>query len=207
MEAISFKSSHWVKQKVNVPHQVWHSQTGDGLGLYHFNIPPNIPVPLEAIDKLRQFYRLQAAEGHSGVIQLDVIEIDGVPVIKSIIKVPQSPSGMTYLGSYTFPRRDFSYVLKIQCQEYGTTGLREAVILNRKMADGQVAISDEGTITGWMADPYDPNFKGRILRNLAEAEQYDSEFPAHPLSRLRFYLNDLQPTIRVSSSVKKSAPF
>ena len=48
--------------------------------------------------------------------------------------------------------------------------MREAVILDRLMASGQVEIDDNGRMAGWMADPYDPNFVGGLARNLAEDE-------------------------------------
>ena len=214
MDPISFNATGWFEQpKAQPPRlRVWHNQSRDGIGLYYFNIPPSIPAPLEDIDRLRHHQRLEFGNT-AGLIELNVILLDGVPAFRQIIKIPQTPTGITYLGGYTIPRRDFSFALRIQCQEYGTTGIREAFVMARLLETGQLSLSQvkaDGAAsmneTNWASDPYDPSFKGAILRNLAEDEQYDALFPDHPLSRLRHYINQLEPTIRIADEVKKSAP-
>ena len=55
------------------------------------------------------------------------------------------------------------------------TGIREAVILDRRFSEVKLP-----TLEGWQADPYDPSFHAPLQRNLAEAEEYDAEFPDHP---------------------------
>ncbi len=207
MEAISFKTIGWREQPGGDPHRVWHNDIGDGLGLYFFNLGPDIPVALERIDQLRQFYRLQLAQANGGLVELTVIQLDTIPTIRLIAKVRQVPRGMTYLGSFTNPRRDFSYVLKVQCMEYGTTGLREAVVLDQELGLGHVQIGQDNRLSNWFADPYEPTFGGAVLRNVAGDERYDSLFPDHPLSRVRRYLNELEPTIAISDAVKHSAAF
>ncbi len=113
---------------------------------------------------------------------------------------------MYYIGLWTFPRRDFSYVLKIQCQESGVTGQREALVLDRELAPGHLRPTQE-VMKSWAADPYDPTCQQGILRNLAEDEQYDAEFPDHPLSRLRRYFQQIEPTIAVADALKQSPEF
>lgn len=213
LDAISFDTSGWIEQpevelQPGEAHvRLWQNEIGDGLGLYYFNTAPDVPAPLSRIDQLRHFYRLSLAEDKSGIVELTVVQIDAIPAIKLIAKVPQEPHGMTYLGSYTFPRRDFSYVLKIQCLEYGTTGRRDAVVLDQELGLGHVQIGKDGRLINWGADPYDPTFKGGTLRNVADDERYDSQFPDHPLSRLRGYLNRLEPTITVADAVKQAKEF
>jgi len=206
MEAISFKTTGWREQPSEPPHRIWHNDTGDGLGLYYFGIAPDIPAPLENIDQLRQSYRLPP-QANSGLVELTVIQLDTIPALKLIMKVAQVPHGMTYLGSFTIPRRDFSYVLKVQCMEYGITGIREAVVWAQELARGRVLISQDKRLINWSADPYEPTFEGPVLRNVADDERYDSQFPNHPLSRVRRYLNELESTIAISNAVKHSAAF
>jgi len=87
---------------------VWHNDAGDGLGLFYFDLAPDIPVSLDSIDQLRQFYRLQLAEANSRLVEPTIIQLDTIPTIRLIAKVRQVPRGMTYLGSFTIPCRDFS---------------------------------------------------------------------------------------------------
>ena len=107
----------------------------------------------------------------------------------------------------SIPRRSFSYVLKIQCEERGPTGLRDASVLDQALAQGRVAIGKDGGVTGWAADPYDPDFRAEVLRNQADDERYDADFPDHPLSRLRRGLKDVESTLSLAASIKTAAEF
>ena len=211
VDAISFDTTDWVEQEREQNGsglvRLWHNNVGDGMGLYHFAIPPDIPVPLQALDQLRRSYGRSIGEAGGGLVALTVVQLDGLPAIQMIVKTPQAPSGMTYLGSFTIPRRSFSYVLKIQCPEHGITGVRDADVLARALAGGQVQIADSDELIGWWADPYDPGFRGPVLRNLSDDERYDGDFPDHPLSRLRRYLNDIRRSITIADSVKASAEY
>jgi hypothetical protein len=207
LQHVTFTVDGWIELWRNPTDRGWNNTSGDGLGLYYFNLPPDIPVALDHLDGLRQSYRHQLAASGGGLIELIVLDIDALPAIKLIAKVPQTPSGMTYLGSLTLPRRDFSYVIKFQCPELGPTGLREAVVMDQELAQQRITIDEAGQLRAWAADPYDPSFTGGVLRNRAEAEEYDQEFPDHPLSRMRRYVNALAPTIRVSDTIKRAPAF
>lgn len=108
------------------------------------------------------------------------------PAVRMIFKAPQQPTGMTYVGSITLPFRDFSFVIKVQCPERGWTGSREAMLLARRMAQGAVPVS-EGRIElpGW--DP--------------DAEDFDAEFPGHPVSRARRVLRRVAESLAIDPPV------
>ena len=80
------------------------------------------------------------------------------------------------------------------------------MIIAPMLQSGRVKVS-EGKLLGWMQDPYDPTINMPLMRNLAEAEEYDAQFPEHPLSRLRLILLQLQPSIRLAAEVKSAPPF
>ena len=48
-----------------------------------------------------------------------------------------------------------------------------------------------GRMLDWFADPYDPTLEYEVMRNRADDEEWDSQFPDHPLSRLRRNINEL----------------
>ena len=62
--------------------------------------------------------------------------------------------------------------------EEGQRGVREAMVM--------VML---GMPKDWMQDPYDKNFKKGIRRNKSEDEKFDSQFPYHPLTQARVFLN------------------
>ena len=70
--------------------------------------------------------------------------IDGCRAVWLIVKAPQKPHGMTYIGSLTFPFRNFSFVLKAVCVEHGTPGMREAVVLERFLAERDERVESGG---------------------------------------------------------------
>ncbi|HEX7870705.1 MAG TPA: hypothetical protein VF455_11400 [Chryseobacterium sp.] len=91
---------------------------------------------------------------------------------------------MTYIASVTIPFENYSFVIKIQAAEVGTTGIRDTVILNQMLMSGEVTVDEKG-LENWFEDPYNSNFKKGTLMNKSEQEKYDAEFPGHPLSIAR----------------------
>jgi hypothetical protein len=190
--------------------RIWYTAAGDGIGLYHFPIPPDIPANLESLQDVRLAYRKLTADSGEAIIEVETPIVDGCAAVRTIIKVPQQPHGMTYLGSVTLPFRNFSYVIKVQCEELGITGLRDSEILGEMLVTGEVRLDIEegkGRLLGWMQDPYDASIESRFARNRAEAPEYDVRFPEHPLSRLRPTLNHIQDTLRVGNDIKHEARF
>ncbi len=167
------------------------------LTLHYFAKAPDLPAPLTNIELIRDAYRQQAAQAGGGVISIEPLEIQKLLLLELIFKFPQEPQGMTYIGSLTLPFAALSYVIKIQCEELGVTGLREALIVNQFMESGQLALdAEKGVVLGWAADPYKKDYQGPCLRNRAEAEIYDRDFPEHPLSRLRDLLSKIKSTLK-----------
>jgi hypothetical protein len=187
--------------------RVWHSASGDAVGLHYFPTPPDIAADLEDLEDVRAFYRKTAAEAGLAIIEVEAPVIHGCRCVRMILKMPQQPTGMTYLGSLTLPFQDFSYVLKVGCVERGTTGMRDAIIANQCINEGTVSISSDGHIEGWMADPYDGSVRAPLMRNRSEAQEYDARFPEHPLSRARGVLNHVQATLTIDVDLRRSPSF
>src|SRR5262249_15378459 len=117
--------------------RVWFTPDGDGLGLYLCPVPPDLP-PARAVEELRAFYARSLEASGGRLVETAVLTVGGCAAVRVVFKAPQQPSGMTYVGSVTVPFRDFSFVVKVQCEERGTTGLREAVLLDRRLRAGDV---------------------------------------------------------------------
>jgi len=190
--------------------QVWYTPQGDGLGLFHFKIPPDIEANIDDVQSVRAYYRKLVGPSNEtvGIIEIDTIQIDGCQAIRTLLKSGTAPVGRTYLGSLTFPFRDFSLVLKVQCAERGMTGLRETIVLDQFLGSGTVQLaSDSGAPVGWLEDLYDPEESGPMTRNRSERVEYDVEFPDHPLSRARQILSHLERSVTVSSTVRGAPRF
>lgn len=187
LDSITFDSRGYESKGDPQPgrQRVWWSPDGDGVGLYMFLLAPDIPK-VATIEALHRYYVAQASAAGGGIVETTIVRASGMPVVQVISKSPQQPSGLTYVGALTIAFRDFSYVLKVQCAETGTTGIREATLLDRHLADG--GSLDPAT---WTMD----------------AATHDVEFPAHPLSRARRVLGHLRGSLVVSGEIAKLPGF
>jgi hypothetical protein len=173
--------------------RVWRFSDGDGVGVYFFNLEPDLPKSVEFASFVARTRDTVAASG-AALVECNVVTVDYTPAIRQITKMPQKPTGMTYLGAFTLPFAKFSYVVKVQCEERGVTGVREAVLLDEALHDKTVAISPESSTP--IDGDWDP-----------DSERFDDRFPTHPLSRMRRHLRYLQSCISVDKAVLRHARF
>jgi hypothetical protein len=188
--------------------RVWQCPTGDTLGLFFYPLRPDIKAALHNPDELRRFYRSMVESAGFGVIEIETCRVDGCTAIRTIFKAAQEPAGRTYLASITIPFAEFSYVLKVQCEESGMTGLRDTLVLQELLSKGLIDFDSESpSVNGWAQDPYDSTRRSAMTMNLSERAEYDTRFPDHPLSRARHTLDHLEKTVRLATEVKLSPVF
>jgi hypothetical protein len=206
--ALTFNETGFERQGYHNDVLIWLTPKGDGLGLFHYPIPPDIHADLSNIDSVRAFFRRCASEVGLGVVEIDTVVIDGYTAVRTLFKAAQQPTGRTYFGALTFPFRDFSYVMKVQCEERGMTGVRDTVVSMTLIKLGEIVVDVEsGRMTGWLDDPYDPTEVGPMTRNKSERPEYDAQFPDHPFSRARWVLNYLEHTVTIDEAVKRQPGF
>lgn len=188
--------------------RTWQADGGATIvSLNYFPLPPDIAVSLGRLDELRRSYRDGLGNGR-GLVELDVREVFDLRAVWLIFKVRQNPTGMTYVESLTLPFQEFSYVLKVDCAETGTTGVRDAVVFAMEQQSGRVKFNSPAEFPlGWTQDPYDPSFRSPVMRNLSDDERYDERFPDHPLSRARRLLTSMLSTLEVSDEVRTALKF
>jgi hypothetical protein len=195
LDSIGFDTAGWEPQGEPKPGQVrvWFTPGGDGVGLYFFGVPPDLPQNARSAKDLEAFYAAGLQGSGGQLVEVKLFPLDGCPAVQMICKMPQQPSGMTYVGSLTIPFRGFSFVVKAQCEERSPTGLRESVLLDRRLGAGDLPELAEGRIQlpGWNPDD----------------EAFDGEFPQHPLSRCRAILKRVSGCVAVAPGVKASPGF
>jgi len=196
LDAVSFDTTEYESQ--GEPEQgrlrVWFSPDGDGIGLYFFGKPPDLPANARTAAELRDYYDgVARAAGGVELVEASVCRAGQCQAVRVIFKTRQQPSGMTYVGSLTIPFREFSFVAKIQCEERGTTGVREAVLLDRRLQSGEVPSVSEGRmhLPGW--DP--------------DAEGFDAGFPDHPVSRVRRVLRHVAASLMIEPAIARLPGF
>jgi len=172
--------------------RLWWLPESGGVGLYLFPLTPDLPH-VATIGQLKEFYKSRMAK-NIRLVECSVVPLDGVQSIRLIIRELHEQRGATYVGSFTIPFRDFSFVIKIQCSEQGMTGLRETVIIAKALQNGTARWEEHGIpvlIGGWSCDD----------------EQFDETIPDHPLPRVRRELRHIAPSIHIEPKIKDEARF
>lgn len=109
--------------------------------------------------------------------------------IYSIVKTVNDPlSGVSYYLRMNIQYDKKIYEIEGEFSEYGTTGVRDSVILQLMMSQGIVTIEND-ILHGWLEDPYDKSYTKGVLMNLSEKEEFDEIFPDHPLTQAREFVN------------------
>ena len=180
-------------------------QNGDVFSINFFDKQPDIGAPLNDVAGIRNFYRQMLIPNNMALLECDVLSLGGVPSVYMLAKLLMEPRGFVFLASYTIPRQKHSFVLKYQAVESGMTGVREAAVMSM-LPTPEI---DESTnrIVGWCADPYDNLLEYPVMRNKADAVEYDSKFPDHPLSRTREFMKQLPQRITLSDNLLKTPEF
>jgi hypothetical protein len=182
------------------------NDAGDTLSLNYFAKEPDIAADISDTEALRAFYRSAAEFNQVAMVEVDTAQLASLPAVRTVLKARLQPRGFAFIGSYTLPFSDRSYVIKVQSLEQGITGVREAAVMAMQPAPIEI---DEltGKLVGWEQDPYDPSYRGSFMRNRADDPEFDPSFPDHPLSKVRAYLRELSIELGVSQRVRAGRPF
>lgn len=175
---------------------MWTDPAGLVLSVHFFPLVPDLPAPLHEPRLAAGLARLVAGAG-GGLIEAAPGSVDGVPAVRQLVKMPLgSRPGQAFLGSWTVPRAGSSTVVKVQAAEGATTGVREAVIMARV-----------GPAEYFRPHPYAAGEPGGLPYHVGDHEQWDAQFPDHPLTLVRAALRRITPTITFDDRFKALPPF
>jgi stress response protein SCP2 len=186
----------------SVAPDTWRDANGDVMQIVAIDLVPDLPAPLRDLPALRRGLALTYARSGGALVECQAIQLDGVPAVRQILKIkfPNQPSGLVFTGILLAPKANGAVILKAQCPEYGTTGMREAMTMARV-----------GPQAFFIPSPFAPDVDlqamGGLPSNVADRPEYDAQFPQHPLTRLRALLDRMQATARVNDSFKSLSPF
>lgn len=195
-----------------VGERTWQNADGDLAAVHYHPVPPDLAAGLDRVaDLIRGTASAAAAQGAT-LVELDVNTLAGLPAVRQLLKAPlPDRPGLTCVGAFTVPRADCSVVLRVQCQEQGLTGLREAVLFDRHLAARTAAGQplEEALIhwnTGSLGSPV-PLPNGGLPPHPGDDAPWDAEFPDHPLSRARALLRRLSASVRLDPALAARPPF
>ncbi len=192
LDSVRFDISEYRPDSEDAGRRVWRTSGGDGLGLFFFAKPPDLPSNARTLDELKQSYHKLIGNDAVKIVEFAVRPIAGVNCIQMILKVPKQPHGIDYVGSITIPFAQFSFVIKIQASEHGITGMRETALMIRGQKEGWVKLTPDGKLEGdWNPDD----------------QRHDALFPDHPVSRVRRELANVAGSLEIQDAARNAPRF
>lgn len=198
----TFETTGWHERQRSGTNVVWTSDEGDSLTV-NSSAAPGLP-PFSELEAWIALCRGVAEDRGGGIVSAEPFEGGPAPMFQFIYK-RKDGSGYLYGGQLFILRQETAWVIGASAREHGTTGTREALVTAQLAGQERLEIERYATpdatgaggkIRNWFRDPYDPEYSGRVLRSIADDEEYDALVPHHPLSRLRRTLMTVRRTLR-----------
>lgn len=199
LDSIQIDTSGWTLASTDKDRRVWQDQFGNSLCLDLDKRRVRLPPPSDK-QRMQRFCRGFAEVGDGAIVSGGAADAGGVYSIE-VIRKHKDGMGYRYTGLLAIPFTAASLTVVVAAREHGMTGTREAVVTKRLIESGELELPDEITdgsqpIKGWFRDPYESDYKGRVLCSISDSERYDDIFPDHPLSIVRRTLNQIRHSLK-----------
>lgn len=202
VDDVQFDTTGWELRERQECRVLWGNSHGDVLSKRYSPGTPKTPGPFR-VQALKNYLYDQIASIAGAVISLDLLQVKGVAVTKLVYKVAQPQDRFGYVGTLSIAYRDFSYTIKLQTLERSGDEARGLHVWNQL----QESYPPETDLSSLWFEPVSNHLShSPVLRCRADNEIWDHSFPDHPLSRLRFELIRIVPSLAVDRMVKNSVP-
>ena len=196
IDGVRFETTNWQPREASATTMTWTNPDGDLLSLNRVGGQADFS-PVDDLPSLRARSRQLAAGNTGGLVYADFLDRGGVRAVSLIYKREQWPA-YAYTGMIVIPRDGHHFVVTIESVERGTTGVRDAIVTAQLFQQGKLDPTKTDAnhrVEGWFSDPYDSKYNATALNSLADAEQYDSVVPSHPLSKVRATLRMIEKSL------------
>lgn len=204
IERITFDLSGWHEHERSPKRIVW----GNAGNIMSLDVVP-APSVIKSMEREVWLADARSMARPGGIVSVDAYNISSHPAIQIIYKRIHE-TGYMYTGMLIFGLAEYWCQVTVVCLEHGTIGLREAVLTVKLLKEGKIRIRkhpfylrpfkrSSGYLEGWFQDPYNPKYRGGSLRSITDNEEYDTQFPDHPLSQVRSTLKTVRDSLRVAT--------
>jgi stress response protein SCP2 len=186
----------------NVADLTWRDGNGDVMQIVPVTQVPDLPAHVGDLAAMGRGLALTYARSGGALVECAPAALDGLPAVRQVIKMkfPGQENGLVFTGTLIAPKAFGAVIFKAQCPEYGTTGMREAMVMAKV-----------GPPAFFTPSPFAPDVDlramGALPSNVADRPEWDAQFPDHPLSRLRRLLAHIEATARISDDFWYLPPF
>lgn len=199
---IRFKDFEWDLLHDFETAKSWRTQERDNVRLRFFSKGPVWNFDLTDIAAAKVFYMDQVQQHGGAIVEISKDNFDSLEVLKAIFKY-RSPienhAGMYYVGKVWIPFKGFMYQLSIESLERIGAGSREVVIA--EMYAGEQGVNGFGYSMA-RDELLSKMGKCPVAERITDDCQYDSDFPDHPLTKIRRYFDTIKQSFIVSDELK-----
>ena len=193
---------------------LWINETVPDIMVQRFALkaPDDLPADYPDIHSQRAMFETMITQADGAVVSVDFLTVKGIEAFQTIFKfrMPSNALGKRYLGTLMFPFENFFCGFSFQCDEYGTTGIRESIAYvseTRGKKPEHDPNAPPPTILNSMEEFFDRVKQSPVVRLPSDDEKYDAALPRHPLSRTRQYLKKIAETIEFDEEVRNAKPY
>src|SRR5258708_659306 len=129
LDSVSFDSTRYSFDKDANDERTWFTPSGDVVSLAFCSEPPKLPHQAQTSRELQEFYQGRVCNEQVRMIEFSLPRLADTTCIWTALKMQRQPHGMTYMGSLLIPFAAFWFIIRMQCDERGITGIRETALL------------------------------------------------------------------------------
>ncbi len=156
--------------------------------------------------ELRKKARAIAESSGGGLVEVSTLACPTGNAVQLIYKSRSQMPAYVYTGVFIVPVQGGSVLWTVVAGECRMTGIRESVVTTELMNAGKLNLEDYQR--SWAQDPYDQSYRGvdrSVLRFLSDDAQFDSQFPDHPLTKVRHVLTELARLAKAAPALSAAA--
>lgn len=210
LDCMSFDTQGWNSVEHTDARRFWVNPDGV-LIEFRFRTPTDFRNDLRSPEKLHEEMKDQADKLNSALIQFDVMEIQGLGVMRVITKSWSSEEadclGKDYNGGLIFPLADGCFFVRVAAREQGMTGVREATVALLLHKQGKWALPDGSKPATVEPNPRTSLTREPLMLSPADDARFDAYFPDHPLTRVRSMLQHIENTLQIIPELRNAAPY
>jgi hypothetical protein len=179
----------------------WQNVTGDEMCIKVEPLSGVFP-DLNDIAGVRRHFRNLIGQRGGAIVSCDIAAVGELAAVRCVSKyrAGQGPA-MAFTAAITIPLAPWVVELSIRGSEQGTTGVREAMVLQELMQTARPSerqqLANRIFPMEWKFERYEPGARGDLSFVVSDDEKYDPRFPDHPLTSVRRLLRRVERTFRV----------
>lgn len=206
---VSYSADGWTLHDNTKNNKSWYTEKRDATRIQFFDGPIDWPFDLTSEGKAREFFENESRKIGGALIEIEVKRIAQIESLVGIFKYKsqvENHLGKYYIGIIWMPFEKFTFQVNFESLEQGTTGTREAAVSIIENPEG-IESNDEPESVSSMKELLQKLGQHQIEAVPSDERKYDKDFPDHPLTKVRKYLEFFENNVAINKELLKQKPY